>query len=100
MLSQQTGMPPAMLMGYNDWPSMVAAARQYLQTVGPQYQRLQQLQQQVERLTRGQVPAQYYPQPGGAGRVGGPSTYAQRLKSGQPLPSAAEIDRLTAQYLR
>src|SRR3990167_7672016 len=36
MLSQQTGMPPAMLAGFNDWPSMVAAARQYVQTVGPQ----------------------------------------------------------------
>lgn len=63
-LSRLTGMPPAMLQGYNDWNSMVAAARQYMTTVGPQQQELRKLQEQVQALTARQVPVQTYAQPG------------------------------------
>ena len=69
-LSRLTGMPPAMLSGFNDWNSMVSAARQYMQTVGPQQWQLRQLQQRVQQLAQGQVPAQNYAQPAAmAGRV-------------------------------
>lgn len=98
-LSRVSGMPPAMLQGLPDFDSMVSAARQYMATVGPQRNQLYQLQQQVAALTRGQVPPQNYARPGAPGAAG-TGYYAQRLASGGPMPSPAEIDRMTAQYLR
>ena len=32
-------------------------------------------------------------------RAGGPKNYLDNLKNGEPLPSAADIDRITARYL-
>lgn len=63
----------------------------------PQAQRIAALEKQVAQLTKARVPAQQYDQGGG---LKGGSSYRERLRSGGDLPSAEEIDRMTAAYLR
>lgn len=71
-LSRASGIPPAMLQGYNDLQSMVAAAQQYARTSGPQNRQIAALQNQVAQLTRSQVPAQNYALPGRIAGTGRP----------------------------
>jgi len=57
------------------------------------------LEQRIAALERGRVQPQRFDS-GSSARAGGALNYAELLKKGGALPSAAEIDRLTAKYLQ
>lgn len=100
-LSAQYHIPVEQLENFTDERSMLHFAQTYSQTAGPQAKRIAELEKQVARLMGSTVPAQQYDNGGrlGAGR-GNAKNYMERLRTGKPLPPAAEIDRMTAEYLR
>ena len=55
----------------------------------------------ISNLQRDRVPDQNFIDGGqGAGAVNGKASYVQKLNDGEELPSSAEIDRVTAAYLK
>ena len=92
-LSLQFGVDPTVLVGYSTPQAMVAAA----QRLGADAKRIAALEAEVAKLRGGTVPAQTFdPNRGGSQGM----NYKELLKSGKPLPTAAEIDRMTAQYTK
>ena len=70
-LSREHGVPKAALVSFQDGVSMRRYAEEWGKTQGPNSKRLKDLEAEVARLKRGQVPAQAYDQPGAAaGRSG------------------------------
>ena len=68
-ISQQYGVPQEQLSGFNDEASMRHYAEQYANTTGPQAKQMVAMQKQIDQLTKAQVPAQSFNQPGGTGGV-------------------------------
>ena len=61
--------------------------------------RVQKAEQAAEADKKGRVGPQKFDQSNPRPRGGGRAGYVEKLRKGEALPSAAEIDRLTAQYL-
>ena len=93
-LAAQYGVSSDALLAYSTPTAMFAAAAR----MGPEAKRLATLEAEVAALRAGTIPAQRVDNGRGAPGQGG--TYQELLKRGGPMPSAAEIDRMTAQYVQ
>lgn len=88
-LHAESGVPIELLEQFDKYKPMKAFS--------DQYKMINELKNRVGSVEQSRVPSQEYVDgPGGSGNV----PYVERLKNGEALPSAAEIDRITAQYLR
>lgn len=96
-LSQEYQIPREQLDNFRDETAMRQFAQMYSQKAGPQAQQIAALEKKVEQLTKSRVPVQQYAK---GGQPRGRSSYKDRLKQGGPMPSAEEIDRMTAKYLK
>ena len=94
-LAAHYGLSADVLMGYATAPAMVTAAKR----LGSDAKRLATLEAEIAALKGGAAPTQRFDAGGGAA-PGGTNGYRDLLKSGGKLPSASEIDRMTAKYLQ
>ena len=90
-MSQIYGVPASELAGFERVNDMERHAKLL--------QRLQKYEQATEADKKGRVGPQKFDQSNPRPRGGGRAGYVERLRKGDALPSAAEIDRLTAGYL-
>ena len=94
-LARDFDVPLDILMGYSDPRTMYAAAMR----LGGESKRIAALEAEITALKGGTVAAQRFdPARGGPGSAG--SSYKEALRNGGKLPTAAEIDAMTAKYLR
>lgn len=96
-IGQHYGVDPRSLMNLPTPQAMVQTAT-WAKAQGSAASEIVRLKAENEALKRGAVPATTYAAPG-VSATPAPGSYIERLKSGGPLPSAADIDRYTAQYM-
>lgn len=90
ILSEKYGVPEVLLKVF----TTSAQKEAYAKAAGTVERGRKDLNQQARNAA---VPAQQFSKQA-SGRSAGSGAYAQRLKSGESLPSSADIDRITAKY--
>lgn len=89
-VAKQYNVNPSVLAGFIRREDMVrhAALVRYVGEYG----------KRIAALEKGRVPEQQFAGGGAGATPAGANSYTEILKSGKPLPGAAEIDRMTARY--